>query len=189
MGGTSVIGFCQFRLSTPVMRTTVCGIANTYDFAIDFDCSMYTELSRLSRTAGKHGSKNGNVQSPLHGRKGHVHVRRDGLGRYALGVPHWLCVLAGASAGSLFGSVELGHVPRVHVDDGQEAPAEHAFPVTLPDVLAVVGTQQTLGPPFLLEEGLLVADADLGVPLPREVVEVIFVPGLPEFLKAHTDED
>lgn len=190
MGGTSITrgGSVSHDFPRHQFHTLwACWTDTTYHFAIDLDCSMYTELSGLSRTAGKHGSEDGNVQPPLHGGKRHVHVGRRGLGLDGVGIPVWRLVLAGASAGGLLGAVELGHVPRVHVDDRQEAAAEHALPVTLPDVLAVVGTHQALGPPFLLEEGLLVAGADLGVPLPRDVEQVVFVPGLPEFLNArHT---
>lgn len=73
----------------------------------------------------------------------------------------------------------MGHVLWVHIDDGSEATVKHALPLLLLDVLAVVGTCEGLGGPFLLEKGTAdeVWDGALDI---HEVEEVVFVP-------CHTD--
>ena len=67
----------------------------------------------------------------------------------------------------------------VHWNDGAEDWSEHALPVLFADRFAMVASSDRLGRPFLLEERLLLADGrfDAG-----EVVEIVFVPGLANFL-------
>ena len=93
-------------------------------------------------------------------------------------------VPARAAAIGVLGAVVEGHVFRGHVDNAKQAAAEHAFPLALDDVLAVVATEHALGPPLLLEEGLVVGLADSRVPHLEEVVQVVLVPCLPNFLCA-----
>lgn len=71
----------------------------------------------------------------------------------------------------------VGHVLGVHVDDGQQASAEHALPLALFDVLAVVGAGECFGCPFLLEEcsGDKVRDGSRDS---SKVEEVVLVPSL-----------
>lgn len=149
-----------------------CGLrkAITHHLAVDLDLSVHHEMACLAGAAGEQGAENGDVKAALHGGEGHIHVRGGDLGRDHALVPRVFGVLAGTPTGGHFGAVELGHVARVHVGNTKQAPAEHALPVALLDVLAVVGSEQTLGPPFLLEEGLVVGEADLGISLSEEVV-------------------
>lgn len=117
---------------------------------------MDAHLSSLPGTACEHGPEDGNIQPPLHWSESHVHVG-CGLFRFdSTCIPARWLVLAGTSAGCLLATIELGHVLRVHVGDGKQPPAEHALPITLLYVLAMVGSQKTLGSPFLLEEGVVV---------------------------------
>lgn len=90
-------------------------------------------------------------------------------------------VLAGTSARGLLGAVIVGHVDGIHVDDGQHAAVEHALPLALLDVLAMVGAGQCLCVPFLLEEGPgdVVGYCSLNL---GQVVEVVLVPCLADFL-------
>lgn len=85
-------------------------------------------------------------------------------------------VPAGASACGLFRSVGAGHVRWVHVDHRAQTAAEHAFPLALADVFAVIGAGKSLCRPFLLEEGSVEKDGDFD-PEASEVVEVVLVPG------------
>lgn len=159
----------------------------THHLAIDLDLSVHHEMPCLAGAAGEHGAEDGDVEAALHGGEGHVHVGGDGLGLDRVLLPALDNVLAGAPTGGHLGAVVLGHVARVHVGDAEQPAAEHALPVALLDVFAVVGAEQALGPPFLLEEGLVVGEADLGVPLPPEVVEVVLAPRLAQFLGAEEE--
>lgn len=152
------------------------GQKSTHDLAVHLDGTVDTELPGLSRTAGKHGPKNGDIQSSLHGSKSHLHVRSGDARIDAAAVPIGPLVSPRPSAGGQFGAIILGHVFGVHVDDAQEPAAEHALPLALDDVLAVVGAQHTLGKPFLLEEGWGSFEADLGVFHLGDVEEIVFVP-------------
>jgi hypothetical protein len=58
----------------------------------------------------------------------------------------------------LLATIVLGHVLRVHVHDREQAAVEHALPGALLDVLTVVAAGQSLGGPFLLEEGSVFED-------------------------------
>ncbi|RYP06188.1 hypothetical protein DL765_009595 [Monosporascus sp. GIB2] len=143
---------------------------------------MDAQLSGLARAAGEHGAEDGDVEAALHGGEGHLHVGGEGAPADGLLVPAGRLVAARAPAGGQLGAVVARHVGRVHVGDAQQAAAEHALPLALDHVLAVVRPQHALGPPLLLEERLAVRRADLGAPHPHQVVQVVLVPCLPEFL-------
>src|SRR5437773_8991148 len=68
----------------------------------------------------------------------------------------------------------------IHWDDRGQTRPEHALPLLLPDLFAVICTRSCLCSPFLLKEcaGLDVLAAKTG-----EVVEVVFIPRLPNFLR------
>ena len=157
-----------------------------YPLAVDLDGAVHAELPRLPRAAREQRPEDGNVQPPLHGRKGHLHKGRL-LPAAALLVQHLGLGLADVAlppAAGLLAAVVLGHVARLHVDDGQQAAVEHALPGALLDVLAVVAAREPLGGPFLLEEGLHVgADGVEGRPVVGEVVEVVLVPCLADTLE------
>ncbi len=154
---------------------------------------MDNKLARLPRAACKQGSEYGNVQPPLHRRVRHLHIGRrvlvlqiGGFKRGGIREFHALVFLEGErlvpaapAAGGLLGAVELGHVARVHVDHGGHAAVEHALPLLLLDVLAVIAAGQGLGRPFLLEE---CARDEVRDPGPEYVVEVVFVGRLTEAL-------
>jgi len=61
--------------------------------------------------------------------------------------------LAGASTLGELAAIMPSHIPGVHVDDGSNTATEHALPMELFDVLAMVGASQRFRVPFLLKEG------------------------------------
>ena len=143
---------------------------------------MDAHLPSLTSTAGEHGAEDRDVESALHGGECHLHVRGMDAPFNLSDIPVGLLVLAGTAAGSKLGAVVAGHVGRVHVDDAQQAATEHALPLALDDVLAVVAPQHSLGPPLLLEEGLMALRPNFGIPHPEDVEEVVLVPCLSDFL-------
>lgn len=194
----------------------------TYRLPVDLDGAVYAKLASLQSAAGKHGAEDGDVETPLKRREGHLHVRRHVADRLAekgssalvavvqagAGVSEslrrftrlsrevlsalQLCggevfcryrgrgvvgiVLAtGTTTGGLFGSVIGSKVGRVKLDGRQETAGEHARPISLSDVSAVVASGNGFGHPFLLEESALVAtrrsDLEAG-----QVIEVELVP-------------
>ena len=145
---------------------------------------MQDELAGLSRAAGKEGAEDGDVEATFHGGEDHLHVR--GWSVHVAPIPGRIFVLgpwpqapAGPAAGGLLAAVVLGHVRRVHVDGRDQAAAEHALPLVLLDVLAVVAAGHGLGDPFLLEEGLVLEQGCSQAP---EVEQVVLVPCLADTL-------
>ena len=155
----------------------------SYLLAINLHTPMNNKLSCLPRTARKQRPEDRRIQSPLHRCKSHIHKRDRGraplisISNVANSTP--ALVSAGAAAGSLLGAVEGGQVAEVHGDDGLDARGEHALPLLLADLLAVVGARGGLGLPLLLEVGA----ADLGAAELGEVVEVVLVHGHADFLE------
>lgn len=131
---------------------------------------MDAQLPRLTSAAGEHGAEDGDVEAPLHGGEGHLHVGGEDALADALVAPGGALVLPGTAAGGQLGPVVEGHVGGVHLGDAQQAAAEHALPLALDHVLAVVRPQHPLGPPLLLEERLHVARPDPRVSHPHQVV-------------------
>lgn len=84
-------------------------------------------------------------------------------------------LFAGTSSARQFRTVVLCHILGVHVDDTQKPPTKHTLPFTLDDVFAVVGTQQSLGAPFLLEESCVFL-IESRVFRSRYIEQVVFVP-------------
>jgi len=145
---------------------------------------MHNELPRLPRTTRKAGPKDGSIQPPLQRRKSHLHVRRAGqlplLPTSTITIPSLLIFQSRTSSRRLDGSIVTRQVVRGHGHDGRQTTAEHLVPMGFPHRLAMVGSQHGFGSPFLLEEG----SAAVGWgPDAREVVEVVFRPGLPDFLR------
>lgn len=66
----------------------------------------------------------------------------------------------------------------VHGHHGLDAGRKHSLPLLLSDLLAVIGSGFPLRKPFLLEIGT----ANNGLPLLREVVEIVFAHGHADFL-------
>lgn len=130
---------------------------------------MNNELPSLSRAASKHRPEDRNIQPSLQRSKGHLRKRRP---RHLPGLPTWL-LQAGTTSGGHMGAVILGELCGVHGHHTPYAPREHALPLTLTDLFAVVGTGHGLGGPFLLEEGLV---RDRGILEAAEVIQVIFAP-------------
>lgn len=143
---------------------------------------MDAHLPGLPCAAGKQGTEDGDIEAALHGAVYHLHVGGV-LGR--LGLPALALLLggrgtSGAAAGGMLAAVVSGEVARVHVDNAGKAAAEHALPLPLADVLAVVGARGSLGHPFLLEEGF---GSYMWFPEPGEVKEVVLVPCLSDALR------
>lgn len=109
---------------------------------------MNNELTRLSCTAGKERSEDGNIQPTLEGCESHLGVGND-FGRTTLVA---LGLKTGAPTSRDLGSIIGGKVGGVHGDDAADALGEHALPLTFTDLFAVIGTSESLGGPFLLEE-------------------------------------
>src|SRR3569833_443473 len=155
-----------------------------YRLAVDLDEPRRDVLLSLPNAAREQSPEGGNVEPPLQGCKRHLHVGRDFSPParqvdLLLSLPVHEADLAAAAAVGLLGAVAGRHVRWIHVDDRVEAPAEQALPLLFLDVLAVVGAHHSLGCPFLLEEGQV--GTDIGSK-PRYVVEILYVPRLPEFL-------
>jgi hypothetical protein len=68
----------------------------------------------------------------------------------------------------------------MHWYDGRDVSAEHSRPFAFFDMLAMVGTRRSFGGPFLLEKGhAMLSDVES-----IEVVQIVLVPGLADFLGA-----
>ena len=119
---------------------------NPYLLAIDLHCAVNTHLARLSHAAGKQCPVHCGVEAPLQGGIGHLHVRC----RYIILGPD-RCTRSPARRKAT--AVVLGQVSRANADDSWEATTEHALPLVLLDMLAMVGARDFLSEPFLLEEG------------------------------------
>lgn len=136
---------------------------------------MDDELPSLSRAAGKHRPEDRNIQPSLQWSKGHLHVRRPRHLRrlYPTGPLLRLLLQARTPSSGLLGAIIPGELGGIHGDHAAYASREHALPLTLTDLLAVVGPGNGLGGPFLLEEGLV---RGRGIPEAAEVIQVIFAP-------------
>ena len=143
---------------------------------VDFDSAVNDKLSCLPRTTGKERSKDGGVQPSLNRGIDHVHIwsSRHQLLRFDR-------VRSRASPRSLFGAVESSEVGVIHRDDGGQMGLEHALPLLLSNLFAVVITTDRLGRPLLLKERSQIY-SDFG--RPRKIIEIVLVPRLAEFLSS-----
>lgn len=106
------------------------------------------KLPGLPCTAGKEGPEDRNIQPPLQGSKRHLSVGSElGLDRLPASL-----LEPRASTSRNLRSIICRQVGRVHRDDTANAAREHALPLTLTDLFAMVGAGEGLGCPFLLEE-------------------------------------
>ena len=139
-----------------------------YLLAVDLDGTMNNELPRLSRATSKQSPEYSRIQPPLHRSVRHVHVRRP-RNRPLLD----LSIRARSSPRRLLRAIKPGKIGEAHGHDRGKFGPEHALPLLLPDLFAVVGARRRLGLPLLLEEGVLCYPLACRV---GEVVEVVFVP-------------
>lgn len=83
------------------------------------------------------------------------------------------------TSGRLDAPIIAREVLRRHGHHGRKTPSKHLVPMGFPYGLAVVRTQHGFGRPFLLVEG----PGSVGRwTNPGEIIEVIFRPGLANFL-------
>lgn len=137
---------------------------------VDFDMPVRDMLSRLPRTARKQRPEDSCVQSPLHGIISHVHIWRSPRPRRA---NIRTTIQTTSSSRGLLAAVKLRQGFVVHGHDGGDSFAEHALPLFLTHLLAMIGPRERLRLPFLLEIRLA---SDLRYSRAGDVVEVDFVP-------------
>ena len=150
-------------------------IKHSHLLSINLDRTMNYKLPCLGGATGEQRTKDGGIKPSLQWCVHHLHVRR-GQDSFRL----FLKVGTGSTASSLLGTVFARQVKVSHRNNGGQTWTEHAFPLSLSNLLSVIGTSQSFGLPFLLKEGPALFDADFRQS--RKVIEIVFVPRLPEFL-------
>lgn len=135
---------------------------------------MNHKLTSLAGTTGKQSPKDSHIQTTLQRSKRHL---REGNILFRLLDPQHRPVRlvgeTGATAGSGPRAVVLGQIVRVHGDHAADARGEHALPLALADLFAMVGASDALGFEFLLEVG---AKGGGRGAHPRQVKQVVFAP-------------
>lgn len=148
--------------------------SSSYLLPINSHCSVDNKLSRLPCTARKQSSEDSNIQPTLQGSESHLCIRNK-----TRSVPAAALAQTRATASRLLRAIIGRQIGRVHGDDAADALREHALPLALADLLAVVGTRNRLGSPFLLEESSV--RGSWGAES-LQVIQVIFAPRLTDFL-------
>ena len=138
---------------------------------------MNNELSGLSGTTCEQRSEDCCVQPSLQGSVGHLQIRRPWQGSWLL-VSRM--VKTRASSLSLLRTVLLGQVRWIGWYDGTNSSPKQPLPHCFSYSLAMISSCGSFCGPFLLEERLAWFAPVFGK---IKIVEVVFVPGLPDFLE------